>query len=50
MAEQHLQVVALDINETLFSLDGLGPAFAAVGLDPASVRCGSPGCCATASL
>lgn len=29
--------VAFDVNETLFSLDRLGPAFAEVGLDPAQV-------------
>ena len=30
-------MVAFDVNETLFSLDRLGPAFASVGLDPRSV-------------
>jgi 2-haloacid dehalogenase len=29
--------VAFDVNETLFSLDRLGPAFVEIGLDPASV-------------
>ena len=37
MTKQHVKVVAFDVNETLFSLDGLGPAFASVGLDPAAV-------------
>jgi 2-haloacid dehalogenase len=37
MAERHVRVVAFDVNETLFSLGSLGPAFASVGLDPASV-------------
>ena len=37
MATHELQAVAFDVNETLFSLDRLGPAFDAVGLDPAAV-------------
>ncbi len=32
-----MDVVAFDVNETLFSLDRLGPAFASVGLDARSV-------------
>ena len=32
-----VRVVAFDVKETLFSLDRLGPAFAAAGLDPAAV-------------
>jgi 2-haloacid dehalogenase len=32
-----VRVVAFDVNETLFSLDSLGPIFATVGLDPAAV-------------
>jgi 2-haloacid dehalogenase len=31
------RVVAFDVNETLFSLDRLGAAFGAAGLDPAAV-------------
>jgi len=37
MAERDVRVVAFDVNETLFSLDSLGPVFAAVGLNPAAV-------------
>jgi 2-haloacid dehalogenase len=37
MAERGVDCVVFDVNETLFSLSGLEPAFAAVGLDPASV-------------
>jgi 2-haloacid dehalogenase len=37
MANRDVRVVAFDVNETLFSLQRLGPAFAAVGLDPAVV-------------
>ncbi len=37
MANRDVRVVAFDVNETLFSLQRLGPAFAAVGLDPAAV-------------
>jgi 2-haloacid dehalogenase len=32
-----IEAVAFDVNETLFSLDRLQPAFAAAGLDPAQV-------------
>lgn len=37
MAERDVRVVAFDVNETLFSLESLGPVFATVGLDPAAV-------------
>jgi 2-haloacid dehalogenase len=37
MAMGEVRAVAFDVNETLFALDGLGPAFATVGLDPAAV-------------
>jgi 2-haloacid dehalogenase len=32
-----IEVVAFDVNETLFSLDRLGPAFAAAGIDEGAV-------------
>jgi hypothetical protein len=32
-----IEAVAFDVNETLFSLDRLGPAFTDVGLDPGLV-------------
>ena len=44
-----IDAVAFDVNETLFTLDRLRPAFTDAGLDPSPVRCGSPGCCATGS-
>jgi 2-haloacid dehalogenase len=37
MTDRTVDVVAFDVNETLFSLDRLGPAFAEAGLDPATV-------------
>jgi hypothetical protein len=37
------------VNETLFSLDRLRPAFTDAGLDPNWYRFGSPGCSATGS-
>jgi 2-haloacid dehalogenase len=37
MTDRSVQVVAFDVNETLFSLGRLGPAFSAAGLDPAAV-------------
>ncbi len=37
MAEHAIDAVLFDVNETLFSLEPLGPAFAEVGLDPAAV-------------
>ncbi|HEY3033029.1 MAG TPA: haloacid dehalogenase type II [Streptosporangiaceae bacterium] len=37
MAGRMVNCVAFDVNETLFSLDRLGPAFAGAGLDPAQV-------------
>lgn len=37
MADRDVRVVAFDVNETLFALDNLAPAFTAVGLDPALV-------------
>jgi 2-haloacid dehalogenase len=37
MADRDVRVVAFDVNETLFSLDSLGPVFATVGLDQAAV-------------
>jgi hypothetical protein len=37
MTQRDVRVVAFDVNETLFSLGGLGPVFATVGLNPAAV-------------
>jgi 2-haloacid dehalogenase len=37
VAERAVDAVLFDVNETLFSLAPLGPAFAEVGLDPAAV-------------
>jgi len=37
MPDRDIRAVAFDVNETLFSLQRLGPAFATVGLDPAAV-------------
>ena len=37
MSDRAVRVVAFDVNETMFSLDNLGPAFARQGLDPAAV-------------
>ena len=37
MSEPSVDVVAFDVNETLFSLDRLGAAFEIAGLDPRSV-------------
>jgi hypothetical protein len=37
MAAREVRAVAFDVNETLFSLDQLPPAFAAIGVDPAAV-------------
>ena len=37
MADREVRLMAFDVNETLFSLDRLGSAFTAGGLDPASV-------------
>lgn len=37
MANHDVRAVAFDVNETLFALDRLGPAFAAIGVDPAAV-------------
>lgn len=34
MTDRAVEVVAFDVNETLFSLAGLRPAFADIGLDP----------------
>jgi hypothetical protein len=36
MAAREVRAVAFDVNETLFSLDQLPPAFAAIGVDPAA--------------
>ena len=35
--ELPVEVIAFDVNETLFSLDGLRPVFERVGLDPGAV-------------
>jgi 2-haloacid dehalogenase len=37
MVERGIRVVAFDVNETLFPLEPLGPAFADIGLDPTLV-------------
>lgn len=37
VSDRAVGCVAFDVNETLFSLERLGPAFAEVGLDPALV-------------
>jgi 2-haloacid dehalogenase len=37
MAVHQLRAVAFDVNETLFSLERLGGAFTAIGVDPAAV-------------
>ena len=37
MTDRDVRVVAFDVNETLFSLDSLGPVFATAGLNPAAV-------------
>jgi hypothetical protein len=42
VAELDARVVAFDVNETLFSLESLGPVFAAAALDPAAARPASP--------
>lgn len=37
MTDPAVEVVAFDVNETMFALEGLRPAFTAAGLDPAQV-------------
>ena len=37
MADLAVDAVAFDVNETLFAMDGLGPAFSAAGLEPGQV-------------